>query len=75
MTNDREKEYQKLAGIDRSAYNLICIAYLVSMWFQCPSQTIMYISGAMDVLSVDLVARDQNSNFPVDIAMDISFEV
>jgi hypothetical protein len=24
-----------------------------------------YISGAMDVLSVDLVARDQNSKFPL----------
>jgi hypothetical protein len=32
----------------------------------------MYSSGAMDVLSVDLVARDQYSNFPVHFAMDIS---
>jgi hypothetical protein len=29
----------------------------------------------MDVLSVDLIARDKNSNFPVDFAIDISFEV
>jgi hypothetical protein len=35
----------------------------------------MYGSGAMDALSMDPIARDQNSNFPVEFSMHISFEV